>query len=195
VYSSFASNCTIDKQVQQQQRQREFKREKAVDSISQSVQLHPAFLPLFDLFVRILTMGVRPTLSARFSVIEGGWCSRVMVNFKYSGKYRCKLLSSTFFLCDAFGSRHTQSEHRLRPFILLHGMPILSTQDAPGFSEQRCTEELEHVLNYSSKAKLLIQGIFALNKRSLVKGITCRSCAGTEQQVRQQKSLLAIVVW
>jgi hypothetical protein len=80
VYSSFASNCTIDKQVQQQQRQREFKREKAVDSISQSVQLHLAFLPLFDLLVRILTMGVRPTLSARFSVIEGGWCSRVMVS-------------------------------------------------------------------------------------------------------------------
>ncbi|KAI8578299.1 hypothetical protein K450DRAFT_248175 [Umbelopsis ramanniana AG] len=61
-------------------------------------------------------------------------------------------------------------------------MPILTTNHASSFSEQRCTEELQHVLNNSSKAQTLLQSIFKLNKRTLVKGITCRSCAGTEQQ-------------
>jgi hypothetical protein len=40
-------------------------------------------------------------------------------------------------------------------------------------------------LNNSSKAQTLLQSIFKLNKRMLVKGITCRSCAGTDQQVSE----------
>ncbi|KAJ2958774.1 hypothetical protein NQZ79_g5661 [Umbelopsis isabellina] len=61
-------------------------------------------------------------------------------------------------------------------------MPILSTPHASSLSEQQCTEELEHVLNHSAKAQLLLQSIFKLNKRSLIKGVTCRSCVGTDQQ-------------
>ncbi|KAI8991611.1 peptidase M76 [Mycotypha africana] len=50
------------------------------------------------------------------------------------------------------------------------------------FTEQRCTNELESILNNSTRVKMLLKGIQTLNRNALKRGITCRPCMGTMQE-------------
>lgn len=59
----------------------------------------------------------------------------------------------------------------------------LASNTLESFTEQKCTAELARILETSPKVAKLLQGIFALNKQALRRGITCRPCKGTEQAV------------
>lgn len=51
------------------------------------------------------------------------------------------------------------------------------------FTEQHCTNELDQLLKSSPKVAILLKGIQTLNKDALRRGITCRPCMGTNQEV------------
>jgi hypothetical protein len=51
------------------------------------------------------------------------------------------------------------------------------------YSEQKCTNELDQILKKSPKVAILLKGIQTLNKDALRRGITCRPCKGTTQEV------------
>lgn len=51
------------------------------------------------------------------------------------------------------------------------------------YSEEKCTNELDRILKTSPKVAVLLKGIQTLNKNALSRGITCRPCIGTNQEV------------
>lgn len=53
------------------------------------------------------------------------------------------------------------------------------------YTEEQCTAELAEILETSPRVTKLLQTIFDLSKDSLKRGITCRSCFGTVQEVTQ----------
>ncbi|RUS20497.1 peptidase M76 [Endogone sp. FLAS-F59071] len=49
------------------------------------------------------------------------------------------------------------------------------------YDEEQCTAELASILEESPRVRLLLSNVFKLNKKALVKGVTCRKCEGTLQ--------------
>ncbi|KAI7867681.1 peptidase M76 [Spinellus fusiger] len=50
-------------------------------------------------------------------------------------------------------------------------------------NEQQCTKELGEVLSTSTRVAVLLEAIFALDTTALKRGITCRPCKETVQEV------------
>lgn len=51
------------------------------------------------------------------------------------------------------------------------------------YDEEQCTAELAIILEESPRVRLLLSNVFKLNNKALVKGVTCRKCKGTLQDV------------
>ncbi|KAI9280715.1 peptidase M76 [Sporodiniella umbellata] len=60
-------------------------------------------------------------------------------------------------------------------------MKLYQAPPLPTYSEEKCTNELDHILKTSKKVGVLLKGIQTLNKDALKRGITCRSCINTTQ--------------
>ncbi|KAI8371712.1 peptidase M76 [Radiomyces spectabilis] len=63
-------------------------------------------------------------------------------------------------------------------------MRLYELPTRPPLGERECTTELARLLETSPRIAILLNSIAALNKGALRRGITCRSCAGTQQQTR-----------
>ncbi|OZJ02525.1 hypothetical protein BZG36_04262 [Bifiguratus adelaidae] len=61
--------------------------------------------------------------------------------------------------------------------------PEISRFRSSTLSETECTAELQEILDHDPKIQVLLHAIFNLNgRRTLVRGVTCRTCKGTTQQ-------------